>query len=331
MFAPPPGRAAPPAAKRALHLSRRPRRVVQPPALPACPALPVRVTSVEGASNKMSGAGKRVLIVFAHQEPLRSFNGALKEAAVQALSKQGCQVEVSDLYASTFNPVATRADILGDLKSTESFRYGEETAAAWEKGKLSQDIVNEQKKVQDADLVIFQFPLYWFSMPAIMKGWMDRVLTRGFAYGFPQFYESGPFTKKKALISITTGGMESMYGPTGVNGDINVILWPMQQGMLHFCGFQVLAPQISWSPSFMPEEGRKGLVAMWEQRLASVWQEKTLKFAPLELFDPKKGFVLNDDTVKNLSTKPQGLTVGQHAGKPLPPNNQTKANDASAE
>ncbi|XP_059544431.1 ribosyldihydronicotinamide dehydrogenase [quinone] isoform X2 [Myotis daubentonii] len=183
-------------------------------------------------------AGKKVLIVYAHQEP-RSFNGCLKKVAVETLSKQGCTVTVSDLYAMDFEPRATRNDITGPLSNPEVFSYGVEAYEACKKRSLTSDIVDEQKKVQEADLVIFQFPLYWFSVPAILKGWMDRVLCQGFAFDLPGFYDSG-FLK---------------------------------HGTLHFCGFKVLAPQISFAPETASEEERKQMVASWAQRLETIWQE----------------------------------------------------------
>nr|XP_019607941.1 PREDICTED: ribosyldihydronicotinamide dehydrogenase [quinone] isoform X3 [Rhinolophus sinicus] len=190
-------------------------------------------------------AGKKVLIVYAHQEP-RSFNGSLKKVAVDELREQGCTVIVSDLYAMDFEPRATRKDITGALSNPEFFSYGVEAYEACKKGALTSDIIDEQKKVQEADLVIFQFPLYWFSMPAILKGWMDRVLCQGFAFDLPGFYDSG-FLK---------------------------------HGALHFCGFKVLAPQISFAPELASEEERKGMVASWAQRLKSIWTEEPIHCTP---------------------------------------------------
>ncbi|XP_036303629.1 ribosyldihydronicotinamide dehydrogenase [quinone] isoform X3 [Pipistrellus kuhlii] len=183
-------------------------------------------------------AGKKVLIVYAHQEP-QSFNGSLKKVAVEILSKQGCTVTVSDLYAMGFEPRATRNDITGALSHPEVFSYGVEVYEAYKKRSLTSDIVDEQKKVQEADLVIFQFPLYWFSVPAILKGWMDRVLCQGFAFDLPGFYDAG-FLK---------------------------------HGTLHFCGFKVLAPQISFAPETASEDERKKMLASWTQRLESIWKE----------------------------------------------------------
>lgn len=87
----------------------------------------------------------------------------------------------------------------GALSNPEFFSYGVEAYEAYKKRSLTSDIIDEQKKVQEADLVIFQFPLYWFSIvPAILKGWMDRVLCQGFAFDLPGFYDSG-FLKVRAL------------------------------------------------------------------------------------------------------------------------------------
>uniref|UniRef100_A0A8C2Y457 Flavodoxin-like fold domain-containing protein n=1 Tax=Capra hircus TaxID=9925 RepID=A0A8C2Y457_CAPHI len=186
-------------------------------------------------------AGKKVLIVYAHQEP-RSLNGSLKDVAVAELSQQGCTVTVSDLYAMNFEPRATGKDITGTLSNPGFFNYGVETHKAYEKRSLSSDIIEEQKKLQEADLVIFQ--------------------------------------GKLAILSLTTGGTASMFSKTGVNGDFRYFLWPLQHGTLHFCGFKVLAPQISFSPEMASKEERKRMVASWAQRLKTVWEEEPIPCSP---------------------------------------------------
>ncbi|XP_057160756.1 ribosyldihydronicotinamide dehydrogenase [quinone] isoform X1 [Ursus arctos] len=252
-------------------------------------------------------AGKKVLIVYAHQEP-RSFSGSLKKVAVEELSKQGCAITISDLYAMDFEPRATRKDVIarpqgptpggvsvsghslwgvqmtGALSNPQFFNYGVEAYEAFKKRSLASDITDEQKKVQEADLVIFQFPLYWFSVPAILKGWMDRVLCQGFAFDIPGFYDSGFLKNKLALLSLTTGGTAEMYGKTGVSGDFRYFLWPLQHGALHFCGFKVLAPQISFAPEIASEEERKAMVASWAQRLKTIWEEEPIDCTPAWYF-----------------------------------------------
>ncbi|KAG8562906.1 hypothetical protein GDO81_015863, partial [Engystomops pustulosus] len=117
----------------------------------------------------------------------------MKEVTEKALKKKGWTVLVSDLYEMKFNPVLSRNDITGKAKEPSRFKYGAEILAAWKEGRLAKDIKEEQKKVDRADLIIFQFPLYWFGLPAIMKGWVERVLSMGFAYSFETMYSKGPF------------------------------------------------------------------------------------------------------------------------------------------
>ncbi|XP_035274546.1 NAD(P)H dehydrogenase [quinone] 1 [Anguilla anguilla] len=270
-------------------------------------------------------AGRNVLIVYAHQSPA-SFNAAARDVAVEVLEQQGCRVVISDLYAMNFSPSATVRDITGQLRNPEHFCYGDESMWAWEEGRLSDDIKEEHRKVEEAELIIFQFPMYWFSVPAILKGWLDRVLTQGFAFSLVKMYNNGIFKDKKAILSFSTGAPESMFLPDGINGDMNVTLWPLQNGVLHFCGFQVLAPQIFWAPTFCPPQVRKAMLEGWRARLGGLWEEAPLTFAPSELFDLSftGGYRLWPHLKEERSGEPYGITTGHHLGKPLPPNNQIK-------
>ncbi|KAL8221263.1 UNVERIFIED_CONTAM: NAD(P)H dehydrogenase [quinone] 1 [Gekko kuhli] len=132
-------------------------------------------------------------------------------------------------------------DITGSPRELErAFNYAAELGLARKEGHLSGDIVTEQKKLEVADLVSHQFPLQWFGVPAILKGWYKRILMQGFAYSSASMYEQEPFQKKKAVLSFTISGIGSIYTPQGFNGNINILLWPVQSGTLHFCGFQIL-------------------------------------------------------------------------------------------
>uniref|UniRef100_A0A8C3G3E7 Flavodoxin-like fold domain-containing protein n=1 Tax=Cyclopterus lumpus TaxID=8103 RepID=A0A8C3G3E7_CYCLU len=221
----------------------------------------------------------RMLIVYAHQSS-GSFNAAAKDAAVDVLTDQSCTVEVSDLYAIKFKATATAEDITGDVKNADHFRYAEETKLAWEEEKLCADITEEQRKLTQADLIIFQ--------------------------------------DKKAMLSFTTGSQESMFSADGINGDMNVTLWPLQNGILHYCGFQVLAPQIFWAPSHVPSEARITMLTGWRTRLHGVLEEKPLSFTPSDCFDGEKGFQLKPEVHEKHAAKEYGLTVGIHLGKALP-------------
>uniref|UniRef100_A0A803TM22 Ribosyldihydronicotinamide dehydrogenase [quinone] n=1 Tax=Anolis carolinensis TaxID=28377 RepID=A0A803TM22_ANOCA len=164
----------------------------------------------------------------------------------------------------------------GELYNPEQLNYGVEAFEAYKNGCLSEDLKEEHRKVTEAELVIFQFPLYWYSMPAILKGWMDRVLVQGFAFNIPKGSGSGLLKNKKALLSFTTGGNQAMYTKEGISGDISYVLWPMQFGILQFCGFDVLAPQICFAPEYAPLEERRQMLTSWEKRLKTIWEEKPI-------------------------------------------------------
>ncbi|MEI7677708.1 MAG: NAD(P)H-dependent oxidoreductase [Bacteroidales bacterium] len=88
------------------------------------------------------------------------------------------------------------------------------------------DVTAEQNLLLDAEVVVFQFPLFWYSVPSLMKKWIDEVLSYGFAYG-----STGDKLKgKKVVISVTAGGPEEGYLPSGYNGNsVFDLLLPLRQ------------------------------------------------------------------------------------------------------
>ncbi|CAL8352870.1 unnamed protein product [Merluccius merluccius] len=129
------------------------------------------------------------------------------------------------------------------------------------------------------------------------------------------------------MLAFSTGASQTMFQPDGINGDINVTLWPLQNGTLHFCGFQVLAPQIFWGPAFCPAQVRTAMLDGWQARLRGLSAERPLTFAPCELFDLsfQGGFLLRPEAREECDSHLCGLTTGHHLGKPLPADNQIKA------
>jgi len=220
-----------------------------------------------------------VLIVYAHEEP-NSFNAALKNAAIRHFEQLGHTVVVSDLYRMRFKAVADGEDFL-ERRNKYVLKRQHEEAHAHELGTLSHDILVEQQKLQACDLLILQFPLWWFSMPAILKGWVDRVMTVGFAYGNGKWYDRGGLQGRRAMLSITTGGPEHYFGPRGINGEMERILYPIHHGMLHFCGFKVLPPFVAWGPAHTSQTDRKQQLADYEKRLGGIEGEEPLFFHPL--------------------------------------------------
>ncbi|MGL6494894.1 NAD(P)H-dependent oxidoreductase [Aeromonas veronii] len=154
----------------------------------------------------------KVLIVYAHPEP-KSFNGALFCHAIRALEQAGHTVMTSDLYAMGFDPVSDRRNFTA-ASDPDFLKLQLEELAATEQGSFAPQLEQEMQKLEAADLLIFQFPLWWFGLPAILKGWVDRVFAMGRVYGQGHIYESGKFRGKRALLSLTTGGPAETICPT---------------------------------------------------------------------------------------------------------------------
>lgn len=81
---------------------------------------------------------------------------------------------------------------------------------------LAEDIRLEVEKVQWCDRLILNFPIFWFSAPAILKGWIDRVFVSGRFYGGKRFYDQGGMRGKQAMLSVTLGGQPHMFGPEAI-------------------------------------------------------------------------------------------------------------------
>lgn len=227
-----------------------------------------------------------VLIVYAHPEPT-SFNGAMKDVAVAALTAAGHSVEISDLYAMNWNAVAGPADIDGPT-DPDRFSLAREQTVAMENGTIAADIAAEQDKLRRADLVIFQFPVWWFGMPAILKGWADRVFARGFAYLPGRKYDTGMFKGKLALVATTTGTSADTYAPDGIDGDILTVLWPVHNGLLRYTGFDVLPPYVAYMPGREDDATRARQLDAYRARLLSIDQTPRLFFHPSEDYGPNE-------------------------------------------
>lgn len=178
-----------------------------------------------------------VLIVLAHPEP-HSFNAALAHHAAQALQGAGHDALISDLYADRFDAAAGRQDFASQA-DTSRFHLQSEQLNAARKRAFAPDIEREQTRVRNADALILQFPLWWGGPPAILKGWVDRVLAYGFAYADDARYDRGYFKGRRALISVTTGGTPERFSEAGVYGEIAKVLWPLQRLTLEYLGYEV--------------------------------------------------------------------------------------------
>lgn len=102
------------------------------------------------------------------------------------------------------------------------------------------DVAEEQALLNEADLLVFQFPVYWYSSPAILKHWQDMVLTMGYAYG-----QGGDKLKgKDFMLAITTGGDEDSYQPGRAHGKALEDFYAPFQQTTAFCGMSWLEPLV---------------------------------------------------------------------------------------
>lgn len=195
-----------------------------------------------------------ILYIFAHPEP-KSFNSAMKEAALRTLNELGHDVKLSDLFAMRFKPVLDRNDFL-QPKRTDVFNPFLEQMNASKNGTFSRDIMDEMEKVRWADMLIFQFPIYFTGFPAMMKGWIDRTFAAGFAFNpaTQSAYGTGLLKGKKAMLVMTAGAEESLYSKGGMHGDIHELLRYMTHCTLEYTGLEVLPSHIVFGAGKMSEE-----------------------------------------------------------------------------
>jgi len=226
-----------------------------------------------------------VLIVSAHPEP-QSFNTALRDLSVSVLHDQGHEVKVSDLYAMKFNPVAT-ADDFGERSNPDYLIYALEQRHGYKTLTLAPDILEEIGKVLWCDLLILNFPIFWFSTPAILKGWIDRVLISGLVYGGKRIYDRGGLIGKKAMITITLGGQQHMFREDGIHGPLEDMLRHLLRGTLYYTGMSVLPPFVSWHVPYITDEARSKYLDAYKERLTQIDLLRPLPFPSLKDFDDK--------------------------------------------
>ncbi|WP_043930654.1 NAD(P)H-dependent oxidoreductase [Bacillus sp. EB01] len=236
-----------------------------------------------------------ILIVFAHPEP-KSLNGFLKDFAVETLSAAGHDVIVSDLYGKNFKAVADRNDFTV-LHNPEQLNYIMEQYHASKNRTFTNDILEEQDNLLWAEIVIFQFPIWWTESPAILKGWFDRVLAYNFAYG-PGHYDQGNLRGKKAMLSITHGASSlANYGIHGLKGDLDERLFNIQHEKLFFCGMDVIKPFIFHASA--KDDIKEELFNEYREKLLNIPNEPVLSFHPLSHYEKGQ---LKDEYKKQLET-----------------------------
>ncbi|MFF3765651.1 NAD(P)H-dependent oxidoreductase [Streptomyces sp. NPDC001922] len=217
-----------------------------------------------------------VLWVFAHPEQ-RSLSGSLRDEGVRALTEAGHACRMSDLYAMGWKATVDRDDYPRH-DPEERLIIGTASRQAHRTGTLSPDIRAEQEKLDWADTVVLQFPLWWYSAPAILKGWFDRVFVKGFAYGVPDprrpgrnlRYGEGGLAGKRALVVVTVGSPEASFGPRGAHGQLDQVLFPLLHGTLWYTGMAVLPPVAVYGAERVSPEAYAEAATLLRERLTAI-------------------------------------------------------------
>jgi NAD(P)H dehydrogenase (quinone) len=198
---------------------------------------------------------RRALLVHAHSES-DSFVSAMRNRIADSLGDVGYEIEHSDLYAMNWNPVLSPQDF-GSRRNSEHLTYALEQRHNFDAGTLAPDVVAEIDKVQAADLIVFTFPLFWFSVPAILKGWIDRVFISGIFYSGKKIYGRAGMAGKQATAAFSLGGREYMFGPEGLHGPlVDGFLRSFFQGSLGYVGFETIEPFVAYHTPYLPIEDR---------------------------------------------------------------------------
>lgn len=181
----------------------------------------------------------KTLIVLAHPEPL-SFNAHLARFAGERLAAAGHEVRTSDLYGMGFDPCEAGKHYV-PRRAPERFDAQVEQRAGWDRGTLPDDVRGEIEKILWADWLILQFPLWWFGVPAILKGWMDRVFAYGPMYASTRRYDRGVCRGKRALLSVTAAASAEACAHDGFEGDTSLHLFSAMFA-LRYLGYALLEP-----------------------------------------------------------------------------------------
>ena len=156
------------------------------------------------------------VIVYAHPN-VKSFSASIRDHIHSLSQDLGNTVTIRDLYKMNFNPVLSATDFV-----------------SLQNGVTPKDIQEEQELISAADLITVIFPLWWSGYPAILKGWIDRVLQHGFAFKYSRDKGAKPLlTDKKIQLITTMGASVDEYEN---NGMMDAIAMTLGDNVWSFCG-----------------------------------------------------------------------------------------------
>ncbi|ALL70026.1 NAD(P)H oxidoreductase YRKL putative NADPH-quinone reductase Flavodoxin 2 (plasmid) [Paraburkholderia caribensis MBA4] len=205
--------------------------------------------------------------------------------ARRLLTARGNNVSFSDLYALDFDPVVRTSDFT-ERADQDYLVYALEQRHALEHDAVAPDIRREVDALMASDILMLVFPLYWFSVPALIKGWIDRCFLSGALYGGKRIYGRGGMVGKRAVIGVTLGGREHMFGPQGIHGELaRGMLRHLLQGTLGYVGYEVLEPFFAWHVPYCSPDERAQTLTHWGDFVERLDEQPRMTMPRLEDYD----------------------------------------------
>ncbi|WP_426479772.1 NAD(P)H-dependent oxidoreductase [Chryseobacterium sp. CBSDS_008] len=195
----------------------------------------------------------RHLIIYAHPNE-NSLNHTLLHTVVETLQSRNEEIIVRDLYTIGFDPVLSLADMQGQRM-----------------GKVSDDVKTEQNHISWAEQITFIYPVWWTGLPAMMKGYIDRVFSYGFAYRYDQGIQKGLLKGKKTVIINTHGKSYEEYEKTGMDKALTLT---SDNGIFIYSGLEIIRHLFfDKADKTSPEN-----LEIWKDQIKNLYSEHVLNY-----------------------------------------------------
>ncbi|MDN9009783.1 NAD(P)H-dependent oxidoreductase [Brevibacillus laterosporus] len=191
----------------------------------------------------------KAVILFAHPGT-KSFNHAILQQVTESLHKHGITPSLRNLYEQKFSPIFSPADM-----------------QALEQEQVPKAIEEEQTILSESDLLIMIYPVWWWSQPAILKGYIDRIFSDGFAFQYEKNGPVGLLTGKQALVFTTTRESQREMQANGLD---EVVKKQVVDGILRFSGFEPVIYHNFAEVPYVEEAIRENYLQQVDQAIASL-------------------------------------------------------------
>ena len=174
----------------------------------------------------------KVFVVYGHYDD-KSFNAAIKETFIKTAKQKGHEIDCVDLYKEKYDPV---------------FAGGEPTP----------DVLDHRKRIEKCSTIVLIAPIWNFRMPAIVEGWIDKVLSPPWAFTFKKLvgnygYPQGKLKDKKAIIFCTYGSPRLAI----TTFFLNLPIRRLKRGVFHICGIYNINYRRYFAVPFVTDKKRK--------------------------------------------------------------------------